>query len=256
MNKIEVLHIQREIKITALPLCLGELTTLEAVWIDLNWMLRDVPLSLLLLPKVVELSLFNNDMSWDSLLEYNFGGDLEAAEQWFEDDFEWERHPICDDDDGECLFWMQHNPICNDFYEWDADSYSWVIDQNASALWPTNLIEFLNISCLSDNHCYISHVYDVSTDQCSPRLLGDGYCHTECQSKGCYWDYLDCAQVNMFLRATDVSIDDGVDQLCVAGNVTTCTVEEYFTLECQFRHMFQASSYVCGRMLCFCFQIL
>merc|ERR1719242_2424724 len=31
----------------------------------------------------------------------------------------------------------------------------------------------------------------------------------------CYYDYLDCAQ------------------LCVAGNLTTCNVEEYFTAKCQ-----------------------
>ena len=193
LHQLRALELDGE-SMESIPLCLGEMTQLKALWVDACLQLTDVPLSIFNLPDIIELSLFNANIDYLSLLAFNIPdgmvtNDTEAIHEWFADHF----HPNSLED---TTFWMSLNAIC---YE-DDDVF------------PLKLREFVRATC-TGNPC-ADERGDVEAQFCTPRQLGDGKCHERCQHNGCYWDYGDCAQ------------------LCFAEQLTNCSFAKFSNDRC------------------------
>jgi len=192
LNQLKILHFSDELYLSSVPHCVGDLVQLQAIWIDKGFLV-DVPLSLFSLPNLKELSLYNNEIDFESLLEYNLPSNLTLDEsQWFAEHFAF--------DDRRTSYWISMNPIC---------------DENMTAF-PPKLVSFLNLdtACPVGNPCSLDIGNGVADEFCPPRLLGDGHCDWQCANDGCAWDHGDCSQ------------------LCFAPELTNCTLDLLMNSHC------------------------
>ena len=144
LNDLRILRISYE-NIVSIPHCLSNLNQLEVIWIDITLLLTDVPISIFNLPNLIEFSLFNGLVSYQSLIEYNLPEDIwndtDAVNQWFDDYFEFD---IVRTD-----YWFSLHPL----------------SEEIRTDLPQSLQTFLNRSG-SDDFCPISDI-----EYCPPRLL-------------------------------------------------------------------------------------
>ena len=192
LHQLDVLNIENEYLLSSLPSCLGELTQLRVLWLDFLTV-SAVPFTLFSLPNLIELSMYNGNLNYNSMLTYNFpsfANDTQAIGAWFDQIFA----PRYDD----ANYWLSLNPICDNF-------------QND--MYPSALVSFLNVSC-TDNLCAVDGGR-ILGDFCAPRLLGDGRCDYKCEIfSQCGYDYGDCSQ------------------LCFAPELTNCTMEKFTNARC------------------------
>ena len=149
---LKVLHLWEELQIIAVPHCLGNMTSLQAIWIDYCPSLRYIPLSLFSLPNLVELSLYHLNITHHALLEYN---DVNEVATNYRSE--------------QTKYWFSLNPIC---------------DENQSAF-SSDLTSFLSLndSCTPG--------YGLGYERvCPMRLVGDGLCQYECYFDANLWDKL------------------------------------------------------------------
>jgi len=152
-------------------------------------------------PNLLELSLFNGNIEYQSLIEYNvpenIQNDTDAVDQWFDDNFKF--NPNQTD------FWFVRHPIN---------------DENITGL-PVSLQSFFNAIDFSDDPCSDSYV--VTESFCAPRKLGDGRCDIICTwsaiyDDACDTDYGDCLQLCFAPELSSCSLDllgnPGCDDEC------------------------------------------
>ena len=125
LGQLDILSISYE-PITSIPRCVGTMNSLEAIWLDVCPQLREIPLTMFHLPHLRELSVFNGNIDFQSLVEYNVPeavrNGTEAVEEWFDANFIFNSN--------ETEYWLLLQPIN---------------DQN-TADFPVSLQKFLNLN--------------------------------------------------------------------------------------------------------------
>ena len=179
---LEVLQFENEWKIESLPHCIGELENLRMILVDGCLFLSDVPVSIFNLPSLSVLSLFYNDISYESILEYNLPFDVDindtnATHQWMRDNFHYS---------SSTEYWLSRNPIC--------DAY----DENATLWWPAKLQTFIENKC--EYVCDAQMASETVLDSiCFPYRFGDGHCDQMCNNPDCLFDNGGMCMIYSFL---------------------------------------------------------
>ena len=161
LNKMAVLHIEWEYYVDTIPHCLGDISSLKQISLDLN-SIWGIPLSIFHLPHLRVLSIhLDVSLDYQSLLEYNLPADIgwndtEAANQWISENFKF---------NNDTEYWLTRSAIC---------------DQNLTELEAdVTFRNFVIAHC--DPVCeHFDRTNIIGLTQgdvlCQPRLYGDGKC--------------------------------------------------------------------------------
>eukprot|EP01083_Nonionella_stella_P081584 224785_1 len=211
LTNLEILDIQLEPNIKSIHPCIANLTQLKQLIIENCVRVEEIPLSVFNLSNLVVLSLFNNLISLQSLIEYNVPKDMDKNDtdglvEWFKDAL-----IIGSNIEDYYLAW---NPICDENITWFA----------------AELTDSMREAC--DYPCEIRSkgVFEVEDRFCSPRLLGNGRCDLLCNNGNCFGDNGDCAQLCLS-SLTDCTFDlytnDQCDDMC-SNQYCTMYRDKYF----------------------------
>eukprot|EP01084_Bolivina_argentea_P100501 180421_1 len=207
LKQLQVLQLQRETQIQALPHCIDQLTDLQVLLIDFSIALVDIPLAMFALPHLVVLSLFKAHISYDSLLQYNAPIDLDlndtdATHEWFNANFSYNT---------ETEYYISLAPICDE----DIASF------------PQILAEFINTTNVCE---YLCEVEEVTDTFCNPMTVGDGRCDESCNIPSCGYDAGDCMQLCFAPEISNCSLDKLNNDKCDEGcNNKYCTGYEWMS---------------------------
>eukprot|EP01083_Nonionella_stella_P054264 143311_1 len=181
---LEVLHIQMEVYIQSIPHCISNLTQLHQLNIENCLSLTKIPLSVFNLPTLASLSLFHNQISLESLIQYNAPNNLSHMILF----------DISSKIKAEEELFLSLNPICNETRVWFA----------------SELHDLMSKAC----H-YPCPDPDNSVDSqfCSPTLFGNGKCDPQCDNGKCYSDGGDCVQL-CFSPLTNCTYDLYTNDVC------------------------------------------
>eukprot|EP01083_Nonionella_stella_P016728 46723_1 len=179
LKQLRVLQIKYELKIDSIPHCIATLRKLLAIWIDVT-SLTKIPLELFNLPQLLQLSLFNGNIDYDHLIDYN----NESLEISF---------------NSNTTAWLTWNPICDEIQ-----------------LLPPALQTVFNKSC-EPHPCGLYSSWYYENNFCPPRLLGDGRCDSGCEKQNCYWDHGDCAQLCFAPQLTNCTYSKLTNGQCDDG---------------------------------------
>eukprot|EP01084_Bolivina_argentea_P013130 24602_1 len=194
LKQLIVLQMEYELEIKSIPHCIFNLKQLKAFWVDFSPMLTSIPLSIFNLPHLIELSLYNGNIDYRSLLQYNIpniqSNDTLSINAWFDGNLQPQNKSYND-------YWFSFNPIC---------------EENITSF-PASLKHILS-SSNCHHPCDVDSLYDKF---CIPRKVGDGRCDDQCQLMNCFHDYGDCVQLCFAHEITNCSFDKLTNNKCDKG---------------------------------------
>eukprot|EP01083_Nonionella_stella_P247380 857758_1 len=195
LTSLEFLDIQLEANIKSIHPCISNLTQLKQLTIENCILMEEIPLSVFNLSNLVILSLFNNLISLQSLIQYNAPIDIDK------NDVEWLKNELIIGSKIE-EYHLAWNPICDENTTWFAAELN------------DSISEACHYPCEIRSK---KGVFEVEDRFCSPRLLRNGRCDPLCNNGNCYSDGGDCVQL-CFSPLTDCTDDlydnDVCDDVC------------------------------------------
>eukprot|EP01083_Nonionella_stella_P032660 89381_1 len=192
LTNLEVLDIQMELNIKSIPKCIKNLIHLKQLTIENCLLLEQIPLSVFELPDLVILSLFHNQISSSSLIQYNAPSNI-IDQNNTNVSVEWLRNALSIKSNIESLY-LTMNPICDETVPWHP-----------------------NITTVCHSPCKSAHDRNSEVDDqfCSPRLVGDGKCDDVCDNGSCQSDGGDCVQLCFSTDCTyELYTNDVCDEEC------------------------------------------